>query len=143
MPSILEAVKHWFSEDRKERRRAERRSAATLAAYFWTGGAPAPHQIRDISHTGLYLVTEERWYPGTLVMMTLQTRDPKDPTSFRTLEIQCRAVRWGEDGVGLQFVFLGAPGGRGAGKKELDKFLESFSADLGEAYVKNVGTTTT
>ena len=45
---------------------------AGLAAYYWTGAAPAAHNIKDISSSGLYVVTEERWYPGTLVMMTLQ-----------------------------------------------------------------------
>ena len=35
-----------------------------MAAYYWNGAAPKAHTVRDISSTGLYVVTEERWYPG-------------------------------------------------------------------------------
>ncbi len=62
------------------------------------------HGIRDISSSGLYVVTEERWYPGTLVLMTLQRNDLGEEIAERSIAVQSRAVRWGPDGVGLQFV---------------------------------------
>ena len=65
-------LQRWWSPDP---RRAPREPAKGLAAYYWTGAPPAAHSIRDISSTGLYVVTEERWYPGTLVLMTLQRTD--------------------------------------------------------------------
>jgi len=69
----MKALKRLFGKVfSRDRRTAERLPAADLSAYYWTGAAPAHHGIRDISSTGFYLVTEERWYPGTLVMMTLQ-----------------------------------------------------------------------
>jgi hypothetical protein len=49
-------------------------------------------------------VTEERWYPGTLVLMTLQRNDVGEEMQERSISVQSRAVRWGPDGVGLQFV---------------------------------------
>ena len=89
------------------------------------------HSIRDISSTGLFLVTEERWYPGTLVLMTLQMSDLGEEMAERSIAVQSRAVRWGSDGVGLQFVLPdGHDQRRGngpildaAGKKDFERFL--------------------
>lgn len=107
-------------------RRAPRDTSPRLAAYYWTGAAPEAHSIRDISSTGLYVVTEERWYPGTLVLMTLQRTDDGDEVTERAVAVLSRAVRWGEDGVGLQFIL---PKGQdsqrndGVDRKTLDRFL--------------------
>ena len=101
--------------------------APGLAAYYWTGGAPAAHQIKDISSTGLYVVTEERWYPGTLVLMTLQNNAFGDEVEERTICVHSRAIRWGKDGVGLQFVLQQESKDlavAAADRKALDRFLE-------------------
>jgi hypothetical protein len=110
-------------------RRAPRDSSPRLAAYYWTGAAPEAHSIRDISSTGLYIVTEERWYPGTLVLMTLQRTDDGDEVLERSVAVLSRAVRWGEDGVGLQFILPKNQDPRrndGADRKTLEKFLTSL-----------------
>jgi hypothetical protein len=110
-------------------RRAPRDASPRLAAYYWTGAAPAAHDIRDISSTGMYIVTEERWYPGTLVLMTLQRTDDGDELTERSVAVLSRAVRWGEDGVGLQFILPRGQGGQrtdGADKKTLEKFLSGL-----------------
>jgi hypothetical protein len=78
---------------------------AGLVAHFFTGGAPQPHEIRDMSLTGLYVVTTERWYPGTLIRMTLTRQDTGQSISDRSITVQAKSVRWGNDGVGLEFVF--------------------------------------
>lgn len=100
------APKRWFerwrSSDPAEPRKAPRESLPGLSAYFWTGGLPQKHAIRDISSTGLFVVTEERWFPGTVVRMTLT--DCAQPTPERSICLHATAVRWGNDGVGLQFV---------------------------------------
>ena len=122
-------LERWWSPDP---RRAPRTAAPGLAAYFWNGSTPAAHGIRDISSSGLYLVTEERWYPGTLVLMTLQRTDCGEEVAERTIAVQSRAVRWGPDGIGLQFVLPDDKDQRqgkspildAAGKKEFDRFLE-------------------
>jgi hypothetical protein len=72
----VDPIRNWFkrlwsSDDRK----ARRQPAPRLAAYYWSGSAPSAHDIRDVSSTGLYLLTEDRWYPGTLILMTLQDID--------------------------------------------------------------------
>jgi hypothetical protein len=94
-------IERWWSPDP---RKAPRVKEPGLAAYYWNGAAPVAHGVRDISSSGLYVVTEERWYPGTLVLMTLQRSDKGEELKERSIAVQSRAVRWGPDGVGLQFV---------------------------------------
>ena len=91
----------WWSPDP---RKAPRIKEPGLAAYYWNGAAPDAKTVRDISASGLYVVTEERWYPGTLVLMTLQRTSCGDEVAERSIAVHSRAVRWGPDGVGLQFV---------------------------------------
>jgi hypothetical protein len=94
-------IQRWWSPDP---RKAPRVKEPGLAAYYWNGAAPVAHGVRDISSSGLYVVTEERWYPGTLVLMTLQRTDHGEEYAERSIAVQSRAVRWGPDGVGLQFI---------------------------------------
>jgi hypothetical protein len=117
-------LERWWSPDP---RKAPREQAPGLAAYYWTGGPPEAHDVRDISSTGLYVVTEERWYPGTLVLMTLQASALGEHVEERTICVHSRAVRWGKDGVGLQFVLqknTDDPSMGAADRKALDRFLQ-------------------
>lgn len=121
----------------KERRNAERQPSPGLAAYYWNGGSPTEHAIRDISSTGLFLMTQERWYPGTLLVMTLQKRDRSVDDPERALSVQSKAVRWDIDGVGLEFVLPDFNDPRrgqnvlaeGADRKTLEKFLQEFKCE--------------
>jgi hypothetical protein len=114
-----------------ERRKADRQPSPSLAAYYWTGGAPIEHGILDISSTGLFLLTEERWYLGTIVLVTLQKRELAEGNPERSVAIQSKVVRWSENGVGLEFVLpetqkrkLGQnPLEVSTDRKALDKFL--------------------
>lgn len=94
-------LKNLFS---KERRRAKRISSVSLVAYYWDGAAPVAHAIRDISSIGLYLLTDERWYPGTLIEMSLQKTGGSDNEQDRAIRIMAKAIRLDSDGVGLSFV---------------------------------------
>jgi len=120
-------LERWWSPDP---RKAPREAAPGVAAYYWSGGTAEAHSIRDISSTGLYVVTEERWYPGTLVLMTLQDKDGGPESAERSIQVHSRAVRCGSDGVGLQFILSkskdtdGKPLVDGVGQKELERFLE-------------------
>jgi len=119
-------LERWWSPDP---RRAPRETATGLAAYYWTGGPPEAHLVKDISATGLYVVTEERWYPGTLILMTLQNTGSGEEIAERTICVHSRAVRWGKDGVGLQFVLQNGGGDASmaaADKKALDRFLQKL-----------------
>jgi hypothetical protein len=129
-------LERWWSPDP---RKAPRGKASGMAAYYWNGAAPKSHAIRDISASGLYVVTEERWYPGTLVLMTLQHTNDGEVIAERSISVMSRAVRWGNDGVGLQFVLPDEHNSRkeknprmdGAGKKQLERFLQQLKKDQG------------
>jgi hypothetical protein len=124
-------IERWWSPDP---RKAPRVKEPGLAAYYWNGAAPMAHGIRDISSSGLYVVTEERWYPGTMVLMTLQRNNPGEEYEERSIAVQTRAIRWGPDGVGLQFVLSDDKDVRhgktpvldSADRKEFELFLEQL-----------------
>jgi uncharacterized protein len=105
-PAQKKPAKSWLqrllSPDPPQPRKAQRESLEGIAAYFFTGGESKAHGVRDISPTGFYIYTEERWYPGTIIRMTLT--DQRQPTAERSITVNAAVVRWGNDGVGLQFV---------------------------------------
>src|SRR3569833_3359888 len=78
-------------------RRAERRNSPALAAYHWKGPYPRPNSIRDISSTGAFLLTQERWEPGEVISLTLQRSEP--PEKENSFPVQAKAVRWDDQGV--------------------------------------------
>ena len=51
----------------------------------------------------MFLYTSERWYPGTVVRVTLS--DQRLPSAVRSIAVNAMAVRSDEDGVGLCFIF--------------------------------------
>ncbi len=85
--------------------RAERRTVEKFAAYRWNGSSVVQEAVRDISPTGVYIITEERWHPGTLVTLTLQREGQLETSSERRIDVRAKVARRGKDGVGLQFVF--------------------------------------
>ncbi|MGA8044001.1 MAG: PilZ domain-containing protein [Terracidiphilus sp.] len=126
------AIKAWFQQLLSpERRRAKRLPLPGLVAYYWTGTTPRAYQVADISMSGLYLLTEERWYPGTLVLMTLQRVDNEGRNLDDAVAVQSRVIRWGTDGLGLSFVLSksmdpdkdGNWYGNCVDKKSLERFL--------------------
>jgi len=119
----------WLSTDR---RGSKRHPLPGLVAYYWTGGAPQAFHIADISTNGLYLLTDERWFPGTMILMTLQrtNTDGDDPDDF--ISVLTKVIRWGTDGVGLSFVpsnTVDLNSGEalpetGVGKRALHRFIQ-------------------
>jgi len=103
------APKNWFMKllvgDTPDPRGTMRESMPGLVAYFFTGGAPKETPVRDISPSGLFIVTDERWYMGTVIRMTLTDRH--NPTFTRSITVNAKVVRYTGDGVGLEFVLVG------------------------------------
>jgi hypothetical protein len=138
--SLLGWIQNWLSSDR---RRAPRQPLPGLVAYYWTGSTPRAYQIADISSTGFYVLTEERWFPGTMVLMTLQRTDSSGRNLEDSIAVQSRVVRWGSDGLGLAFVLSKAvdPNSgesmreNGADRKMLDRFLERLKDSDAELHV--------
>jgi hypothetical protein len=128
-------MKNWFEELMfQHQRRAPRYIEPRLVAFYWDGAAPEPRYIRDVSSTGFYLLTEQRWYPGTLITMTLQRTERTDDGSKSSIAVQAKVIRPGDDGVALAFVLPRAKDARSvisiiadgvglADKKTLELFL--------------------
>ena len=122
----------WFSGGENDHRIAKRNPLPNIVAFYWTGGNPKSFKVGNISATGLYLLTDERWTPGTVLLMTLQRTDTNGSDPEDSISILTYSVRWGSDGVGLEFVTaefaernpgLSLPG-KGTDMKALARFLE-------------------
>jgi hypothetical protein len=114
----MKSLKAWLAKRFPDEysTRAERRSLPGLEALHWSGSHLCKHNIKDISSTGIYLVTDERWPQGTLSPLILACSDVSEPTVFperpylaakptdHQILVQTKAVRWGSDGIGLTFV---------------------------------------
>jgi hypothetical protein len=99
-------MKNWFEELMSQhQRRAARHIEPRLVAFYWDGAVPTPRYIRDVSDTGFYLVTDQRWYPGTLVTMTLQRTEKSEDGSKSSIAVRVKVIRAGSDGVAVAFVF--------------------------------------
>jgi hypothetical protein len=99
------SIKSFFKEFlSKDRRKNDRQRIPQLVAFYWDGDAPMAHGVRDISPSGLYLLTDGRWYPGTMVMLTLQKNGEILAGSQQSIAVEAKVIRSGDDGVGLAFV---------------------------------------
>jgi c-di-GMP-binding flagellar brake protein YcgR len=95
----------------QDRRRAARIVEPAVVAYYWDGSVPLPHRVRDISRAGIYLYTGERWYPGTILNLTLDTEqigtgEMAANTPVESITLWSKVVRHGSDGVGLEFILV-------------------------------------
>lgn len=117
-------------------RGAQREPLPGLVAYFFTGSTPTAHGVRDISSSGMYVFTTERWYRGTVVRITLT--DHREPTVERSITLNAKVVRWGNDGVGVQFLFPRQKhqhrgidvAGQVPTAKQLEQFIQRFRSGL-------------
>jgi PilZ domain len=84
--------------------RAERRAASGLAASYGLDSTTTPAGIKNISATGIYLVTEKRLPTGELITLTLEEKGELENSSEFQISVHARVTRQGEDGIGLSFV---------------------------------------
>lgn len=131
-PLTLRFLRWLFPE--VNQRRAKRFPTPNLVAYYWTGGAPYSYHVGDISATGLFLLTKERWAPGTLIQMTLQPQDGRLNSSDTSICVLSEVVRWGENGAGFNFVLTdyenvfdyGILPGDAIDRKSVERFLNKI-----------------
>jgi hypothetical protein len=74
-----------------------------MVAHYFTGGAPKPKNVADISMSGMYLLTDDRWMPGTMIQMTLQ-KPCASGEKKQSINVLSRIVRRGSDGVAIEFI---------------------------------------
>ena len=83
-----------------------------LVAHFWNGGAPKRYEVKKVNLRGAYVLTDDKWYPGTILTMMLRY-DPYyvqvaaiSGSGKASMRVRAKIVHFGEDGVGVRFVFL-------------------------------------
>lgn len=113
---------------------AKRYSTPELVAYYFTGGATRSFQVRNMSATGLYLRTKERWTPGTIIRMTLHEKNRKAGCPKDSICVLSELVRLDEKGAGFSFVlpdykYLSAYGLRPEemlDRKSIERFIQKI-----------------
>jgi hypothetical protein len=123
----------WLFPDVKprDRRRADRVAVPDLVAFHSTGGEPKAQKVGDVSSSGFYLLTDERWLPGTRIVMTLQKENSAKHVAPDWSRVESKVVRWGVDGVGFEFVDMNHTEilqGSELDKGRLDRFLAGVMA---------------
>lgn len=86
-----------------ERRGDERSPAPNLDVCYATESDERQARVRDISRTGIYLVTSDRFTPGTDVELTFRGFEMDEDRPQLEVQLRLKAVRLGEDGIGLTF----------------------------------------
>ena len=128
---LFERIKSWC-------RRGDRLSdgvGCSLAAYYWDGAVPAAHEVRKVSTQGAYIVTAEKWLPGTIMNLSLSYK--KRPAEYNPAEnnsalnlgigVRSRVVSHGPDGVSVEFVYVNR-----RERQDLVKFLQSVRSRGGQ-----------
>jgi Flp pilus assembly protein TadG len=107
----LGKMRAWLLQENPEPRRAPRNREPEVVVHYWDGSVPEARQIRDMSETGAFIYTPERWYLGTIIRLTLQgnqtiVREDGAKVPAASITVRAQVVRHGSDGVGVAFAFL-------------------------------------
>jgi len=137
---------HWLKAIFTPDPRIEKRLVpAGVVAHCWDGSAPRPRDVLNISLSGAYLRTNERWYPDTVIKIVLQfdagpsnRRAEPGPVAPITFCLLAQVVRSGPDGVGLRFLFRDQGNERqkrypecATDRRTLRRFLETLERQQG------------
>jgi len=100
----LNSPRGWFRLPFVYRPRAERRESPALAAFHWDGPNPRQNYVANISSSGAYLLTRERWNAGDILSLTLQRSGVFENSNHRRFTVQAKAIRRDGDGVAVEFL---------------------------------------
>ena len=101
-------------DEHQEHRRSPRCPGGALVAHYWTGGAPSPRTVSNVSVDGAYIEAPDKWYPGTVITLIFQLRagqpagaEDQPPAAGQMSPCTVRAVvvRSAPDGFGVEFLF--------------------------------------
>ena len=110
-PKGLKRVFDWLFPSKKgeperdpsDRRKGKRQAIPGLVAYFSVGATRKPYHVSNISTEGYYVLTEERWTPGTSLLVALHIVNPASRKVEAMVSIQSKVVWVGPDGVGFAY----------------------------------------
>jgi len=87
-----------------EQPRAERWPVTTLTAHYGRDAAATPAGIKDVSSTGIFLITEEQFPIGQQISLKLQKKSEAELSAELEISLQGQVVRQDQDGIGVSFV---------------------------------------
>lgn len=100
----------------RDRRKSPRSPGGALVAHYWTGGAPAPRKVSNVSADGAYIEAPDMWHPGTIISLTFQLSSADTPSSdgnggnpgkgtLSPCIVRAAVVRAAAEGFGVRFLF--------------------------------------
>jgi hypothetical protein len=95
---LMKRLMRWIVPDQRV---ANRHVMPPLIAYLGMVRSSKEYKIGDVSVAGFYMITDERWLPGTGFPVTLERTDG---ATGQTLTVYSTVVRIGVDGVGFTFL---------------------------------------
>lgn len=114
-----------------DKRKSSRQFSPPLIAQLGICCTSKQYTVRDVSETGVYLLTHERWLPGTEMPISLRRTNTSGAEEFVTVE--STVVRNGDDGVGFRFLLADSAadasaleGARWVSKDEMARFLRGI-----------------
>jgi hypothetical protein len=69
-----------------------------------SSGVPRAFEVDNVSSSGIYLITEERWPTGSVISLSMQREGPHETHIDQQIQFQAETARWGANGIGLAFV---------------------------------------
>ena len=100
----MNSPRGWFRLPFVYRPRAERRESPALAAFHWDGPNPRQNYVANISSSGAYLHTRERWIAGDILSLTLQRAGVFENSNHRRFTVQAKVTRRDGGGVAVEFL---------------------------------------
>ena len=88
------------------KRKADRHTFPPIVSYLGTHRTPPPFRVADVGIAGFYMLTIDRWLPGTEMPVTLQRIDAGRDRTMESITLLARVVRCGRDGVGFAFPLM-------------------------------------
>jgi len=104
-----------------DQRKTPRHSYPPIVSYLGVAHATRSYQVADISASGFFMITVDRWLHGTQMPVTLERTDLGGTGFGKSITLLSTAVRSGPTGVGFSFVLPDA---------EAQGVLESFIEGL-------------
>jgi len=96
---LMKRLIRWICPDQRV---ANRHAIPPLTAWLGMVRSSKEYKVGDVSVAGFYMITEERWIPGTCFPVTLERTD--EAGAGRCLTIRASVVRTGDDGVAFTFL---------------------------------------
>lgn len=96
---LMKRFMRWLLPDQRV---ARRHMMPPLTAYLGMVRSSKEFKVGDVSVAGFFMITEERWIPGTGFPVTLERTD--EAGLGQTLTVHATVVRITDDGVGFSFL---------------------------------------